>query len=202
MNGTSGDRVITQVSDILKPTLQDNDFLQSFVRIGLDDNIPDSRKKQGITEQTRKELKEYNSGNNRLGGLDFQDSVTSGRRSRDEKIDGKQCRPRRMGKGSVEFDINEQKSKKVRRRKTSGTRRQEEVYTDKDRAAAVNLGSRDIIQSLKIKRRQDRNKMMQIPEEAEPSAMLALGAREMRQGDLNVAVNCINKVQCSFNIYI
>ncbi|XP_044017237.1 outer dynein arm-docking complex subunit 4 isoform X1 [Aphidius gifuensis] len=55
------------------------------------------------------------------------------------------------------------------------------------------MGSRDIIQSLKIKRRQDRNKMMQIPEEADPSSMLALGAREMRSGDLNIAINCINK---------
>ncbi|XP_008551355.2 outer dynein arm-docking complex subunit 4 [Microplitis demolitor] len=55
------------------------------------------------------------------------------------------------------------------------------------------MGTRDIIQSLKIKRRQDRSKMMQIPEEAEPSAMLALGTREMRSGDLNVAISCINK---------
>ncbi|XP_020289654.1 tetratricopeptide repeat protein 25, partial [Pseudomyrmex gracilis] len=71
--------------------------------------------------------------------------------------------------------------------------RQEEVYTDKDRAAAVNTGTTDIKQSLKIKQRQDRSKDLQIPEETEPGALLTLGLREMRFGDVNVAINCINK---------
>ena len=53
--------------------------------------------------------------------------------------------------------------------------RQEEIYCDKDRAAAVNMGSKDIKQSLKLKRKHDRSKILQIPEEAEPSTFLALG---------------------------
>ncbi|XP_043275454.1 outer dynein arm-docking complex subunit 4 isoform X2 [Venturia canescens] len=55
------------------------------------------------------------------------------------------------------------------------------------------MGSRDIIQSLKMKRRQDRNRDLQIPDEAEPSAMLALAAREMRSGDVGIAIQCVNK---------
>lgn len=93
----------------------------------------------------------------------------------------------------LQEEMKLQKSKKRRRRK-SDAHRQEEVYTDKDRAAAVNMGSRDIKQSLKLKRKQDRSKALQIPEEAEPSAMLALGMRELRCGNVDVAVNCIDKV--------
>lgn len=68
------------------------------------------------------------------------------------------------------------------------------MYTDKDRAAAVNMGTTDIKQSLKMKQRQDRSRSLQIPEETEPGALLTLGLREMRFGDVNVAINCINKV--------
>lgn len=197
MSKSSESNVTIQVSNILKPTLQDNDFLQSFVRIGLDEGLGDTKKKLDVTEQTRKESKEYIS-DNRANSSELQDSVVSKKISEENK---KNMKPsRRFNKGSVEYEINEQKTNKVRRRKTSISRRQEEVYTDKDRAAAVNMGTRDIIQSLKIKRRQDRSKMMQIPEEAEPSAMLALGTREMRSGNLSVAISCINKVQFSFSI--
>ncbi|CAD6234032.1 GSCOCG00012352001-RA-CDS [Cotesia congregata] len=190
MSKSSESNVTIQVSNILKPTLQDNDFLQSFVRIGLDEGLGDTKKKLDVTEQTRKESKEYIS-DNRASSSELQDSVVSKKKSEENKKDMKPSR--RFNKGSVEYEINEQKTNKVRRRKTSISRRQEEVYTDKDRAAAVNMGTRDIIQSLKIKRRQDRSKMMQIPEEAEPSAMLALGTREMRSGNLSIAISCINK---------
>ncbi|KOC71179.1 Tetratricopeptide repeat protein 25 [Habropoda laboriosa] len=53
------------------------------------------------------------------------------------------------------------------------------------------MGTKDIKQSLKIKQKQDRN--LQLPEDAEPTAMLALGLREMRIGDVKIAMNCINK---------
>ncbi|XP_031844039.1 outer dynein arm-docking complex subunit 4 isoform X1 [Nomia melanderi] len=53
------------------------------------------------------------------------------------------------------------------------------------------MGTKDIKQSLKMKQKQDRN--LQLPEDAEPTAMLALGLREMRIGDVMVAMNCINK---------
>ncbi|OAD62620.1 Tetratricopeptide repeat protein 25 [Eufriesea mexicana] len=53
------------------------------------------------------------------------------------------------------------------------------------------MGTRDIKQSLKMKQKQDRN--LQLPEDTEPTTMLALGLREMRIGDVKVAMNCINK---------
>lgn len=83
------------------------------------------------------------------------------------------------------------KRKSKRKRKRS---RQEEIYTDKDRAAAVNMGNKDIKQSLRLKRREDRSKNMLIPEEAEPGTFLALGEYEMRRGDLHIALDFINKV--------
>jgi hypothetical protein len=82
--------------------------------------------------------------------------------------------------------------KRIRRR--SRIRRQEECYTDKDRAAAVNMGSHDIKQSLKMKRRLDRTRALQIPEEAEPGTLLALGSRQMRSGDVRTAINFVHKV--------
>ncbi|XP_017882962.1 tetratricopeptide repeat protein 25 isoform X1 [Ceratina calcarata] len=53
------------------------------------------------------------------------------------------------------------------------------------------MGTKDIKQSLKIKQKQDRN--LQLPENTEPMAMLTLGLREMKIGDVKVAMNCINK---------
>ncbi|XP_076751460.1 outer dynein arm-docking complex subunit 4 isoform X1 [Xylocopa sonorina] len=53
------------------------------------------------------------------------------------------------------------------------------------------MGTKDIKQSLKMKQKQDRN--LELPDDIEPTAMLALGLREMRIGDINVAMNCINK---------
>lgn len=90
----------------------------------------------------------------------------------------------------VAQEITKTKSKKRRKRS-----RQEEVYTDKDRAAAVNMGNKDIKQSLKLKRREDRSKNLMIPEEAEPGTFLALGEYEMKRGDLRIAMNFINKVR-------
>lgn len=95
---------------------------------------------------------------------------------------------------TLQQDLKIHKSKK-RRRRRSDAHRQEEVYTDKDRAAAVNMGTRDIKQSLKLKRKQDRSKALQIPEEADPGSMLAHGLRELRCGNVPVALNCINKVE-------
>lgn len=92
----------------------------------------------------------------------------------------------------VTQELTKRKTKKRRKRS-----RQEELYTDKDRAAAVNLGNKDIKQSLKLKMREDRSKNMLIPEEAEPGTFLALGEHEMRRGDLRIALDFINKVVSS-----
>ena len=193
--------------DILKPTLHDNDFLQSFVR-NVDNESGETKRSSGTQhhQHSSKDADKDHSLTKIVGGLskvgsklDFHENGSSGRRSRNEeprgnKRGGNELFARTPIKGSVEYELDAQKTAKGKRRQKNVTFRQEEVYTDKDRAAAVNMGSRDIIQSLKMKRRQDRNRELQIPDEAEPSAMLALAAREMRSGDVAIAIQCINKV--------
>lgn len=82
------------------------------------------------------------------------------------------------------------KSKKKRRRS-----KYEEMFTDKDRAAAVNLGSKDIKHSLRIKRKMDRSAMLHIPDEAEPGTFLALGNYEMLKGEYKIALDFMGKVR-------
>ncbi|GJQ83527.1 hypothetical protein Trydic_g10879 [Trypoxylus dichotomus] len=103
----------------------------------------------------------------------------------------------RQPKVGVQMIEKEVAKKGLRKRRRSGPRH-EEVYTDKDRAAAVAAGSRDIKQSLKLKRKQDRSKALAIPEEAEPSTFLALGNYEMCRGDLQIALDFMNKVKSDF----
>ena len=91
----------------------------------------------------------------------------------------------------------------IRDRKWIGRQRQiEEVYTDKDRAAAVNLGSRDIKQSLKMKRRQDRSRILEISEEAHPGTLLALAIHRFKTGDVYAALKFVDKVFifCTYSI--
>ncbi|EDS35117.1 conserved hypothetical protein [Culex quinquefasciatus] len=80
----------------------------------------------------------------------------------------------------------------------------DEVYTDKDRAAAVSIGewminipnytqfkrNYDIKQNLLNKRRQERHEALQLPgtdTEADPGAILTLGMREIKNGNLDNA---------------
>lgn len=198
---SSVDHAKLQASHILRPTLQDNDFLQSFVRIGLEDSVQETKRAGGTSGQKCSKSAKDNFAlklQTSKQDTDSRDGGSSGRRSRNEEVRTEKrsgeifARP--PAKGSVEWEIDQKKEMKGRRRHKNVTFRQEEVYTDKDRAAAVNMGSRDIIQSLKMKRRQDRNRELQIPDEAEPSAMLALAAREMRTGDVGIAIQCVNKV--------
>ena len=81
-----------------------------------------------------------------------------------------------------------------RGRRRRGVKKQEEVYTDKDRAAAVVMGSKDIKQSLKLKQKKDRIITMQLPEEADCEAFLALGSRAFRLGDIEGALQFVEKV--------
>lgn len=79
-----------------------------------------------------------------------------------------------------------------RHKRDSRSRLLEEVYTDKDRAAAVNLGTRDIKASLRMKRRQDRNQTMHIPSTAESPTLLALARHCIN--DVSVSLEFIDKV--------
>lgn len=154
------------------------ELLQSFVGVHIDDDDsqPQSEEiKESKIEEPKSE-KEIKDGDD-------------GKKKPDESIPPTQ-------------ELNEEiKKKGKRRKKHSGTRR-EELYCDKDRAAAVNMGSKDIKQSLKLKRKQDRSKALQIPEEAEPGTFLALGNYEMCRGDLQIAINFMSKVFLFQYLYI
>lgn len=80
-----------------------------------------------------------------------------------------------------------------RHKRDSRSRLLEEVYTDKDRAAAVNLGTRDIKASLRMKRRQDRNRTLHIPSTAESPTLLALARHCVN--DVRVSLEFIDKVR-------
>ena len=82
----------------------------------------------------------------------------------------------------------------AKKKKKNRVLRDEEIYTDKDRAAAVNMGTSDIKQSLQNKKKQDKNFDLLMPEEGDPSTLLALGSSELRSGNLKIALNFINKV--------
>ncbi|XP_008193619.1 outer dynein arm-docking complex subunit 4 isoform X1 [Tribolium castaneum] len=143
------------------------ELLQSFVGVHVDDDDSVSKSEEVKIEEPKSE-KEIKDGDD-------------GKKKTDESIPPPQ-----------ELMSEEIKKKGKRRRRRNGTRR-EELYCDKDRAAAVNMGSKDIKQSLKLKRKQDRSKALQIPEEAEPGTFLALGNYEMCRGDLQIAINFMSK---------
>ncbi|KAF5269284.1 hypothetical protein FQR65_LT02585 [Abscondita terminalis] len=106
-----------------------------------------------------------------------------------EKTDKKEDTPK-VKKKIDQKKIKEEIKKKRKKRKRP---KPEELYTDKDRAAAVNMGTRDIKQSLKIKRRQDRTKNLEMPDEAEPTTFLGLANFEMNKGEEDIALLFLNK---------
>lgn len=119
-------------------------------------------------------------------------SSASGEEARKTGDGEEETPPKKIHPSLVAQEIKKTRSRKRRRTRS---RQQEEIYTDKDRAAAVNMGNKDIKQSLKLKRKEDRSRNLLIPEEAEPGTFLALGDYEMKRGDLRIAMNFINKVR-------
>ncbi|XP_053976398.1 uncharacterized protein LOC128875089 [Hylaeus volcanicus] len=184
----TSDAIDSKIMDILNPSLHHHDLLQSYVRSPIE-SVSNSKQSE--------ELESLNKNSSSLGTcLAVESSEDADKESRvshepKKRKSNKKQQKDKPEKSSIESEMNIQKKKKKKRRYDNGARRQEEVYTDKDRAAAVNMGTRDIKLSLKMKQKQDRN--LQLPEDTEPSAMLALGLREMRIGDITVAMNCINK---------
>lgn len=59
-------------------------------------------------------------------------------------------------------------------------------------------GSFDIKQSLSMKRRQDRTQALQLPDEADPGALFALGLREFKSGNLETAIVFISQAKFFF----
>ncbi|XP_071053157.1 outer dynein arm-docking complex subunit 4 [Onthophagus taurus] len=154
-------------------TSRDNEILQRFVRINLDESeIPEEEADNKNKNVSKPENVQDN------GEMEKLKPIV------EQKVP-------RIGVNIIEKEVTKKGLRKRRRSRI----REEENYTDKDRAAAVNMGTRDIKQSLKLKRKQDRSKALAIPEEAEPGTFLALGNYEMGRGDLNIALDFMTKVQ-------
>ncbi|CAG9859243.1 unnamed protein product [Phyllotreta striolata] len=160
----------------------------------MDDNKSFAEKRLSITREAellqsfvRVNIREFDDDN-----IEADDHNADAKKTEDSEAKSKQTIPADASKRLSNQFIEESKKRGKKRRRRLGIR-YEELYCDKDRAAAVNLGSKDIKQSLKIKRKQDRSKALQIPEEAEPSTFLALGNYEMCRGDLPIAINFISK---------
>ena len=92
----------------------------------------------------------------------------------------------------------ERKVKRFRRFHGRRRKRKEEEYTDKDRAAAVTLGSRDIKQSLKAKKKRERKLCVSIDllnrEDFLSEMLLNEATHQMRIKDMTMALSTLNKV--------
>ena len=88
---------------------------------------------------------------------------------------------------------------KVSKRQARRRKRKEEEYTDKDRAAAVTLGSRDIKQSLKAKKKRERKLRISVDllhnEEFLSGMLVVEAAYQMRvKKQTKEALTTLNKV--------
>ncbi|KAL0273998.1 UNVERIFIED_CONTAM: hypothetical protein PYX00_006543 [Menopon gallinae] len=144
---------------------RDTEYIQSFTRVDTGEDSDDDKFEEGRPLKKKDKSKKRD-------------------RRRDKKPEKEELKARKLAQMAA--------AAKAKKSRKSKSRRQEEIYTDKDRAAAVNLGTRDIKQSLKLKKKQDRNHF-QIPEEAEPGTLLALGNNELRSGDVKIALKFLNK---------
>lgn len=165
---------------------RDSELLQRFVRINLDEGDASTDESGGKAEPPKIAKPDAVSKEAQAGEKEEKPKAAPQQTAASEHH-------HRQPKVGVQMIEKEVAKKGLRKRRRSGPR-QEEVYTDKDRAAAVAAGSRDIKQSLKLKRKQDRSKALAIPEEAEPGTFLALGNYEMCRGDLQIALDFMNKV--------
>lgn len=154
-----------QVRSILG-TAKDVEFLHSFVRVGVGDEEEELPvAKESISKRAPASA-------DKEPVLEDEKLSTNGR------------------KDSVKPD------KKVfhRKKKRERRRREEELYTDKDRAAAVVMGSKDIKLSLNMKDKAERSSLLQIPAEADAGTLLALARAEMTRERYRTALSFVNKV--------
>lgn len=172
-----GDDLAKERASKILGSNKESEFLQSYVRL---DTGNDDEKTRGKSSHKRH-------ANARQVSFDIPDA---------DKETGSSARhvfipPKLSSKAIFKQIKKEMKEKEIRSRKIV---RDEEVYTDKDRAAAVNMGSTDIKQSLNIKLKADRSKALQLPDEADPNTLMALGRNELRAGNTDIALNFVNKV--------
>lgn len=146
---------------------QDAQFLQSFVRVGVGDEEEEVPvQKASISKRAPQSTEKGNE-----NGNEEEKAIV---RERKESV-----KPRKK---------RERKQKRERRR------REEELYTDKDRAAAVVMGSKDIKLSLNIKDKAERSSALQLPIEADAGTLLALARAEMMRERYRTAVSFVDKV--------
>ncbi|XP_053963004.1 outer dynein arm-docking complex subunit 4 isoform X1 [Anastrepha ludens] len=169
---------------------KEQELLQSFIRIGVtadEESLEESPRKTGRTRASslsRKGDSNYKraSSNAFSGGrglvrnhkaVKFADEVEKGSAvgtsSRGNRIEAELRAARRK----IEDQLLKKKPKE----------NFVDFYTDKDRAAAVSAGTYDIKQSLQIKQKQDRNEIMQIPDEADINSIIALGLKEIKNAN-------------------
>ncbi len=193
LNGNNGAEatIDRQAKDILGITAQ-NEVIQSFVRseLGLNSDKNAVCKNRSTSKESKVASINWKATTAPIHG-----NTNLEKKESKEELDMKNAQfYQQLGKDAQTIHVETNKKS----RKKWDPRRErliEEVYTDKDRAAAVNLGSRDIKQSLKLKRRQDRTRILEISEEAHPGTLLTLAIHRFKNGDIYGAVKFVNKVR-------
>lgn len=170
-NSSKQDTASVQARSILGPT-KETEFLQSFVRVGAGDEedeipIPKASISKRVPVSSADKTSE--------GAASEKDDKGSIKESKDSLKQNQKKKPKR-------------KQKKERRR------REEELYTDKDRAAAVVMGYKDIKHSLSMKDKAERSSALQLPAEADAGTLLALARAEISRERHNTALTFVNKV--------
>ncbi|CAK1602778.1 unnamed protein product [Parnassius mnemosyne] len=160
----SEDTAKAQIRSILSPT-KDAEFLQSFVRVGVgDDDEEVPVPKASISKRAP-------------ASAEKSESVDEEKQSLKERKES----------------IKPKKRNFRRKPKSERRRREEELYTDKDRAAAVVMGYKDIKLSLNMKDKADRSSALHIPEEADAGTLLGLARAEMTRERYRTALSFANK---------
>lgn len=173
----SDENAIAQARNILGLT-KDAEFLQSFVRVGAGDEEEEIPvQKASISKR----------------------APQSADKSHDnEKEDEKQsAKEKRAGRGGGKEEPAKPRKRRERKPKRERRRREEELYTDKDRAAAVVMGYKDIKLSLNMKDKAEKSNALQLPIEADAGTLLALARAEMMRERYRTAVTFVDKVRVS-----
>lgn len=164
-NSGNEENAKAQARSILGPT-KDAEFLQSFVRVGAGEEDEESPIPKASISKRAPVAEKF-------------DSI-----SEDDKF-----LPARK-----ESDKPKKKKTSRRRPRSERRRKEEELYTDKDRAAAVVIGTRDIKLSLSMKKNAERSSALQIPMEADAGTLLALARAEMMRERYRTALTFVDKV--------
>lgn len=164
MDGNDNAKI--QARSILGPN-KDAEFLQSFVRVGIGDE------EEGIPVPKA--------------------TISKRAPPSASKSQGNDANVEKEASVEKKVSIKPRKSAK-RKHKRERRHREEELYTDKDRAAAVVMGTQDIKQSLSMKDKAERTTAMHLPVEADAGTLLALARAELMRERYRTALSFVDKV--------